>query len=88
MPEESKLNYDTDVYFVGVFHSTVSDFTSKMPVITTLTTLNAKTATVNIVVNNGCAVETSRLLSVYSLLDSRVQPLAVALRYWAKVKMI
>jgi DNA polymerase sigma len=73
------------MYFAGIFHSTVSDFSSKMPFIRTLTTLNAKTVTVDIVVNNGSAVETSRLLFVYSQLDSRVRLLAVALRYWAKV---
>ena len=56
-----------------------------MPVINVVAYSGVTSVTVNIVVHNSPSVETSKLLGMYSRLDPRLQPLAIALRYWAKV---
>lgn len=67
----------------GEFRDVKSDFQSKVPAVyTTVPLINLG---IQIGVNNGSSVQTSKLLAVYNQLDARVKPLTIAFKYWAKV---
>lgn len=77
------FNQGFEFLFSGEFKDVRSDFQSKVPAIyATVPSINLK---IQIGVNNGYSVQTSKLLAVYNQLDARVQPLTLAFRYWAKV---
>ncbi len=85
-PHRALIDASDAIAASSQFSNVNRDFTSKIPMV--LFTTVAPDFDCELSLNNHHAYQTSALLRDYLSLDPRVQTLAVAIRYWAKLCMV